>query len=51
MGRWVGGSVGRWVGGPYIIETMHSYTLPIYSCNAGLHLSVLKGGTAVCGHS
>ena len=35
---------------PYIIETMHSYTLPMYSLS-GLHLSLLTGGTAVCGHS
>ena len=35
---------------PYVIETMHSYTLPM-SCLSGLHLSLLTGGTAVCGHS
>ena len=36
--------------GPYIIETMHSYTLP-YLGLSGLHLSLLTGGTAVFGHS
>ena len=35
---------------PYIIERTHSYTLPKY-CLSGLHLSLLTGGTAVCGHS
>ena len=35
---------------PYIIETMHSYTLPML-CLSGLCLFLLTGGTAVCGHS
>ena len=48
------GQPGIWAGDTrqrlYIIETMHSYTLPMY-CLSGLHLSLLTGGTAVCGHS
>ena len=35
---------------PYVIETVHSYTLPM-QCLSGLHLSLLTGGTAVCCHS
>ena len=35
---------------PYFIEMMQSYTLPM-QCLSGLHLSLLTGGTAVCGHS
>ena len=35
---------------PNIIETMHSYTLPM-QCLSELHISLLTGGTAVCGHS
>ena len=35
---------------PYIIETVHSFTMPML-CLSGLHLSLLTGGTVVFGHS
>ena len=35
---------------PYITETMHSYSLPMW-CLSGLGLSLLPGGAAVGGHS